>query len=28
MELALTGRKAVEMELDVLNQIRRIEEGT
>ena len=27
IELALTGRKAVEMELDVLNQIRRIEEG-
>jgi aminoglycoside phosphotransferase (APT) family kinase protein len=27
MELALTGRKAVEMELDVLNQIQWIEEG-
>lgn len=28
MELALTGRKAAEMELDVLTQIRAIEEGT
>jgi aminoglycoside phosphotransferase (APT) family kinase protein len=27
MELALTGRKAAEMEYDVLTQIRRIEEG-
>lgn len=28
MELALTGRKAAEMELDVLTQIRAIEEGS
>lgn len=27
MELTLTGRKAAEMELDVLTQIRAIEEG-